>query len=71
MNATTPSSSHPTVYQLRFESLFREGHAYAFPCDARGCVDLDVLSERARTNYFYARTVVGRDVAMPAVLLAD
>jgi hypothetical protein len=30
-------------------------------------VDLDTLSAQARLNYFYARTVIGREVAMPAV----
>ena len=55
-------------YELRFQSLFHEGRALAFPCDAFGQVDLDSLSERARNNYIYARAVVGRDFAVPAVL---
>jgi hypothetical protein len=54
-------------FELRFQSLFNEGRALAFPCDAAGHVDLDALSERARTNYYYARTVVGREFALPAV----
>lgn len=54
-------------YELRFQSLFDEGRAFAFPCDARGHVDMDALSERARHNYLYARAVIGREVAMPAV----
>ncbi len=54
-------------YELRFCSLFKEGRAYAFPCDADGHVDLDRLSDRARSNYFYARTVIGREVSVPAV----
>lgn len=58
--------SMPTHYELRFQSLFG-GRGYAFPCDPQGHVDLDELSERARHNYFYARTVVGREFAMPAV----
>lgn len=58
-------------FQLRFESLFHAGRAMAFPCDERGQVELDGLSERARQNYFYARTVVGREYAMPAVVLSD
>jgi hypothetical protein len=32
---------------------------------------MDALSDRARNNYLYARTVVGREFAMPAVLLND
>ena len=54
-------------YQLRFRSLFASGRGFAFPCDGRGCVDLDRLSERARNNYFYARAMVGRELAVPAI----
>jgi hypothetical protein len=59
--------SPPQHYELHFQSLFDEGRAYAFPCDAAGHVDLDSLSSRARLNYFYARTVIGREFATPAV----
>ena len=55
------------AYQLRFRSLFNPGHSYVFPCDRAGRVDLDRLSERARANYLYARTVVGREFGMPDV----
>ena len=55
-------------YELRFQSLFNEGRALAFPCDALGSVELDALSERARNNYLYARAVVGVEFAVPAVL---
>lgn len=55
-------------FQLSFHSLFETGgRAYAFPCDGSGRVDLDTLSEHARNNYFYARAMVGRELAMPAV----
>lgn len=64
MSAT---NADPGCYELRFQFLFDEGRAYAFPCDKDGHVDLDALSERARNNYFYARAVVGRDVATPVV----
>jgi hypothetical protein len=53
---------------IRFVSLFNPGKALTFPCDAEGHVPLDDLSERARENYFYARAVVGREFAFPAVL---
>ena len=62
--------SHQTQaqrYELRFQSLFAEGRGFAFECDEEGNVDLDSLSERARLNYFYARTVIGREVSMPAL----
>jgi hypothetical protein len=65
MNAS--ASTPQTRFELRFQSLFHKGRALAFPCDAAGHVELDALSERARCNYFYARTVVGRDFAFPAV----
>ena len=64
----TPQQPAIRCYELRFRSLFDEGRAYAFPCDAAGHVDIDKLSDRARLNYLYARTVIGREVAMPAVL---
>ena len=54
-------------FQLCFRSLFHSGRGYAFPCDPRGQVDLDRMSERARNNYFYARAMVGRELSPPAV----
>jgi hypothetical protein len=60
-------AAQPVRYELRFRSLFSEGRGYAFSCDEAGRVDMDALSTRARTNYFYARTVIGREVATPAV----
>ena len=64
MNATAT-----TVFQLCFRSLFQSGRGFAFPCDPQGQVDMDNLSERARNNYFFARAMVGRDLATPAVEL--
>jgi hypothetical protein len=66
-----PSAPVGAHYELRFQSLFDNGRAYAFSCDEAGHVDLDTLSTQARLNYFYARTVIGREVAMPAVRMAD
>jgi len=57
-----------TGFELRFESLFHPGRALAFPCDARGRVELDGLSDPARRNYLYARAVVGREFANPSVV---
>lgn len=56
-----------TRFQLRFDSLFASGRGFAFPCDPAGHVDLDHLSERLRNNYFYARAMVGRELAAPQV----
>jgi hypothetical protein len=63
MNASPASSG----YELRFRGLFDEGRGFAFPCDAEGHVDLDALSRRTLNDYLYARTVIGREVARPAV----
>ncbi|MES2632768.1 MAG: hypothetical protein V4669_07335 [Pseudomonadota bacterium] len=54
-------------FQLCFRSLFQSGRGFAFPCDPNGRVDMDDLSETARDNYLYARAMVGRELAMPAV----
>lgn len=56
------------MFELRFRSLFDEGRGYSFPCDAAGRVDLDALSERARNNFFFVHSVIGRDFATPAVM---
>jgi len=58
-------------YELRFRSLFNQGRGYAFPCDSAGHVDIDELAEPARSNYFYARTCIGRDFFAPVVLAAQ
>jgi hypothetical protein len=70
MNLATAVSS-ANHWELRFESLFQAGRALAFPCDSRGRVELDALSDRARQNYLYARAVVGREFATPAVVLSS
>jgi hypothetical protein len=56
-------------FELRFQSLFIPGRALAFPCDERGRVELDALTERARDNYLYARAVVGREFETPRIVL--
>ena len=57
----------PLRYELYFRSLVQSGHSFTFPCDSRGQVHLDGLSERGRNNYLYARAMVGRELAPPAV----
>jgi hypothetical protein len=54
-------------FQLCFRSLFKVGRGFAFPCDAQGSVDMDTLSDRGRANYLFARAMVGRELAAPAV----
>ncbi|MFZ2652298.1 MAG: hypothetical protein WA210_19545 [Burkholderiaceae bacterium] len=67
MHASATDASLSPCYELRFRSLCDGTHDYCFPCDALGRVDLDTLSERARNNYFYARVVIGRELAAPQV----
>ncbi len=71
MRQTTGQTTDSGVYELRFDSLFNEGRALAFPCDAKGLVDMDALSARAKLNYLYARTVIGREFRIPAVRRSD
>jgi len=59
-----------TRYELRFTSLFNRGRGYAFPCDVQGHVNIDELTDRARTNYLFARAVVGTELSAPTVSLA-
>ena len=60
------------VSEVRYESRFTSlsnGLSYAFPCDARGQVDISALGERRRNVHFYARAVVGREVSVPSTVL--
>ena len=66
-------SSHTNLhsaahFEVRFESLYRPGSGMAFPCEADGTVDLDSLPQRARSNYLFARAMVGREFMFPAVI---
>jgi hypothetical protein len=60
-----------TRFELRFTSLFNHGRGYAFPCDSQGHVEINDLSERSRCNYFYARTVKGREFSAPIVTVVE
>ena len=62
------SMQEAAAYEIRFQSLFHEGRALAFPCDRDGHVDLDAVNERVRSNYLFARAMIGRDYAMPLVI---
>ena len=66
MNVLASALEHP-LHELRFMSLFNDGRGLTFPCDSAGHVDLDELSERARQNYFYARTFIGREFFLPSI----
>lgn len=69
MNVLKTDSSGPAKYELRFQSLHDAGHAYVFPCDCAGHVDMDALTDTAREKYLFARIVVGHDVSNPAVIV--
>ncbi len=70
MNASDLSqpSCGDTNHELRFRSLFQDGRALSFPCNAAGQVPMDALSERLRHNYLYARAVIGREFFLPEVI---
>ena len=70
MNALR-SSRDALSYQLRFSALGDGHRSLAFPCDARGQVDIDSLSDKARNDYFFARALVGGEFARPCVQLND
>lgn len=67
MNESHTAQHSAQYFELRFRSLFNEGRGYAFPCDAQGRVDMDSFSGRLLNNYLYARSVIGREFATPAV----
>jgi len=67
MSTTYPEPQANAGFQLHFRSLTGAGRGYAFPCDARGHVDMDALSRRALLNYLYARAVVGWKLSKPVV----
>ena len=69
MNSSSTLHATPARFELRYRSLSPHRPGFAFPCDARGCVDLDALSDAARENFLYARAMVGRDLLHPQVLL--
>ena len=54
-------------FELRFTGLFKRGRGYAFPCDAGGHVVLDEMSDKVRSNYFYARAMIGKELSVPVV----
>jgi hypothetical protein len=65
--AAVPLVHSTSEFELCFDSLFGNGKGFAFPCDAKGHVDFEALGHRGRNNYLFARTLVGRDYALPEV----
>ena len=56
-----------TDFELRFNSLLKPGRGFVFPCDVDGLVPLDEFTEVLRNIYFYARAVVGAELAWPVI----
>jgi hypothetical protein len=65
MNSTALQTR--TRYELRFPSLTKDAMLMAFPCDARGQVNIDQLAEDTKIAYLYARALIGRDYLLPRV----
>jgi hypothetical protein len=63
--------SQAVRYELRFLSLFEGGRGFAFPCDADGHVNIGGMSERSRSDYFFARKVIGLVFSVPAVAIVE
>ncbi len=65
--------SQPGRFQLCFRSRSLDGEtvAVAFPCDERGEVDLDQLSDEERRNYLFARIVTRHSNIPPELLCAQ
>jgi hypothetical protein len=55
-------------YELHFDSLFDNGRAFRFPCDALGRVALDALPARQRQSLERVMNMVGRDYAAPRLV---
>ncbi len=55
MSHSSSSMQTAAAFEIRFQSLFNQGRALAFPCDSTGMVNLDAMSEKARNNYLFAR----------------
>jgi hypothetical protein len=60
---TVPAQA--TRYELRFTDLSTGRCEYAFQCNKTGLVDIDELTDRRRTDYFYARSMVGKKFSAP------
>lgn len=54
-------------FKVHFRSLLQRGFDLIIPCDRDGHVDLDAMSDSVKTSYLFARAMVGRQYASPAV----
>ena len=65
--AQTVSMPFKPEFDVHFRSLLRRGFELIFPCDGEGRVNLDALGDRAKVDYLFARAMVGREYAGPAI----
>lgn len=54
-------------FELRFEPFSAWKCTLAFPCDEKGAIDLDVLTDEMRLSYLAARALMGHTYAAPVV----
>ena len=64
---TTITGHSSNGFELRFRPLVCERGMLAFPCDPRGRVDLNAVSDRTKNDYLFAREMVGREYAVPVL----
>jgi hypothetical protein len=67
MTATAQTRFADLSFELRFDPLVEAQRPLSFPCDARGCVDLDELCDRSRCDYMFAHALSGRHFTPPVV----
>ena len=66
--STNAAAFVPSQFEIRFESLVHKGRGLVFPCGPGGVVDVDALSARARSNYFFACATLGSEYGSPRVM---
>ncbi len=56
------------MYYLKFQDLWNCGHALSFPCNDKGEVNLDEFSKRMKENYYFVRTMIGKQYSCPILV---
>lgn len=55
-------------FRLVYQSISGSLGSYSFPCNPHGEVDLNLLDDRSRNNYLFARAMMGRAMKLPTVV---
>jgi hypothetical protein len=66
MSAVPVGPSH-AAYEIRFQARCGDT-TWSFPCDMHGRVDMDLMEERDRNNYLFARAVIGYRFLAPKIV---